>query len=86
MSIYCGFVPFIDEWAWWANEGALGNRDCSCSRCGREFYEAGMDEASELCHECTRQVERMNVVIVDECENWSEERKQIEAWLYLRGL
>jgi predicted amidophosphoribosyltransferase len=88
--IFAGFVPFIDEHHWWLNQFTLGNRDCSCSRCGRETYEAGMDDVSELCWECAAEVESARIVVIedepDEHEGWSEERKQVEAWLYLRGL
>lgn len=81
---YAGFVPFIDEAAWWLNEIALGNRDCTCTRCGGEFYEAAMCDECGLCLVCSKEVMSAEVVIVE--PEWCERRAECEAWLSARCL
>ncbi len=77
---YADFIPFIDERAWWANEADLGNRDCSCSRCGREFVEAGMDEVTELCWECAAEVAGAQIVVIESNECPFYDGPQADVW------
>lgn len=58
----------------------------TCAKCKRRYPASEMDYHRVLCRHCRHEIEAAMVEVMDEREDWCEERCRVEAWLFWRGL
>jgi protein-arginine kinase activator protein McsA len=90
-SKYAGFIPFKDEWNWWAN---FSDNLATCTGCGLDFESSDLNEDTGYCADCHAKIASAVIVIVDEddrrewCNHepeYCESRARWEAKAYLGG-